>query len=83
MQKIWWRTLAVRRVRHKLFISASRHFLLSDRWPSSFKACLSLSGCGLAAFPCRLSSGIVKIVPVVGHPAAAPLDACADFIDPG
>jgi hypothetical protein len=25
-------------------------------------ACLSLSGCGLAAFPCRLSSGIVKIV---------------------
>jgi ADP-heptose:LPS heptosyltransferase len=37
MQKTWWRTLAVRRVRHKLFISASRHFLFSDRWPSSFK----------------------------------------------
>src|SRR5260221_2985901 len=37
MQKNWWRTLAVRRVRHKLFISASRHFLFSDRWPPSFK----------------------------------------------
>jgi hypothetical protein len=26
MQKTWWRTLAVRRVRHRLFVSASRHF---------------------------------------------------------
>jgi hypothetical protein len=37
MQKNCWRTLAVRRVRHRLFISASRHFLFSDRWPPSFK----------------------------------------------
>jgi hypothetical protein len=44
--------------------------------------CLSLPGCGLAAFPCRATSSIVKIVPAVGHPAAAPLDACADVIDP-
>jgi hypothetical protein len=43
--------------------------------------CVSLSGCGLVAFPCRLGSAVVKIVPVVGHPAAAPLDACADAID--
>jgi hypothetical protein len=43
--------------------------------------CIALSGCGVAAFPCRASSAIVKIVPVVGHPAAAPLDACADAID--
>ena len=37
MQKTWWRTLAVRRVRHKIFISASKHFLFSDRWPRSFR----------------------------------------------
>lgn len=45
-------------------------------------ACLSLTGCGVAAFPCRASSAVVKIVPVVGHPVAAPLDACASAIDP-
>ena len=40
-----------------------------------------LSGCGLAALPCRVGSAVIKVVPVVGHPAAAPLDACADVID--
>lgn len=44
-------------------------------------ACFMLSGCGLVAFPCRLTSAVVKIVPVVGHPVAAPLDACAEAID--
>ena len=43
--------------------------------------CSVLSGCGVAALPCRVSSAALKIVPVVGHPAAAPLDACADAID--
>jgi len=43
---------------------------------------LSLSGCGLVAAPCRVGSAVIKIVPVVGHPAAAPTDACADAIDP-
>jgi len=42
----------------------------------------SLSGCGLAAAPCRIASAGLKIVPVVGHVAAAPTDACADVIDP-
>jgi hypothetical protein len=42
----------------------------------------SLSGCGLAAAPCRVASAGLKIVPVVGHVAAAPTDACADVIDP-
>ncbi|MEM5439002.1 DUF6726 family protein [Paraburkholderia diazotrophica] len=42
----------------------------------------SLSGCGLAAAPCRIASAGLKIVPVVGHAAAAPTDACADVIDP-
>lgn len=43
---------------------------------------LALSGCGLAAAPCRIASAGLKIVPVVGHVAAAPTDACADVIDP-
>jgi hypothetical protein len=46
-------------------------------------ACLALplSSCAVAAFPCRLASATLKIVPVVGHPAAAPFDTCADAID--
>ena len=39
---------------------------------------LGLSGCGLAAAPCRIGSAVIKIVPVVGHAAAAPPDAFAD-----
>ena len=44
--------------------------------------CAGLAGCGLAAAPCRVASAGLKIVPVVGHVAAAPTDACADAIDP-
>ena len=43
---------------------------------------VSLAGCGLAAAPCRVASAGIKIVPLVGHVAAAPTDACADVIDP-
>ncbi|QDW51022.1 DUF6726 family protein [Burkholderia sp. KBS0801] len=42
----------------------------------------SLAGCGVAAAPCRIASAGLKIVPLVGHVAAAPTDACADVIDP-
>ncbi|MCA7930270.1 hypothetical protein LGM45_14620 [Burkholderia cepacia] len=42
----------------------------------------SLTGCGVAAAPCRVASAGLKIVPLVGHLAAAPTDACADVIDP-
>jgi hypothetical protein len=42
-----------------------------------------LSGCGVAAAPCRVGSAGLKMVPLVGHVAAAPTDACADVIDPG
>ncbi len=42
----------------------------------------SLSGCGLFAAPCRVGSAALKIVPLVGHVAAAPTDACAAVIDP-
>ncbi len=45
-------------------------------------ACLGLAGCGVVAAPCRVSSGVLKAVPVAGHVAAAPTDACADVIDP-
>lgn len=41
-----------------------------------------LSGCGLAAAPCRVGSAALKIVPLVGHAAATPTDACAGAIDP-
>ncbi|CAD6521942.1 DUF6726 family protein [Paraburkholderia metrosideri] len=44
--------------------------------------CSAVSGCGLAAAPCRIASAGLKIVPVVGHVAAAPTDACAGAIDP-
>ncbi len=45
-------------------------------------ALLLLSGCGLAAAPCRIGSAALKIVPVVGRIAAAPTDGCAAVIDP-
>lgn len=41
-----------------------------------------LSGCGVLAAPCRLGSAVIKMVPVVGHTAALPTDACAAMIDP-
>lgn len=41
-----------------------------------------LGGCGLAAAPCRVVSAGLKIVPLVGHAAATPTDACAAAIDP-
>jgi hypothetical protein len=45
-------------------------------------AMLPLSGCGLAAAPCRIASAALKILPLVGHMAAASTDACATAIDP-
>ena len=41
-----------------------------------------LTGCGVMAAPCRLGSAVIKMVPVVGHAAALPTDACAAIIDP-
>lgn len=42
----------------------------------------SLSGCGVLAAPCRVGSAVIKMVPLVGHVAAVPTDACAAVIDP-
>ncbi|WP_311197054.1 DUF6726 family protein [Sheuella amnicola] len=44
--------------------------------------CAILSGCGVAAAPCRVASAVLKMVPVVGHAAAVPTDGCAAAIDP-
>ncbi len=41
-----------------------------------------LAGCGALAAPCRVGSAALKVVPLVGHVAAAPTDACAGAIDP-
>lgn len=41
-----------------------------------------LSGCGLAAAPCRVGSAVLKIFPFVGHTVAKPADACVEAIDP-
>jgi hypothetical protein len=41
-----------------------------------------LGGCGVLAAPCRVGSAVIKMVPVVGHAAALPTDACAAAIDP-
>lgn len=40
-----------------------------------------LSGCAVVAFPCRIVSAGLKIVPVVGDVAAVPTDACAAALD--
>ena len=41
-----------------------------------------LAGCGVVAAPCRIGSAVFDMVPLVGHVAAAPTDACAGAIDP-
>lgn len=45
-------------------------------------ACLALSGCGVAAAPCRVASAALDMIPMVGHAAATPTDSCAAAIDP-
>jgi hypothetical protein len=52
------------------------------RWAAVVLCAFALSGCGLAAAPCRVASAGLKIVPLVGHAAALPTDACAAAIDP-
>ncbi len=41
----------------------------------------SLAGCGVVAAPVRVSSAVVKVVPVAGDVVAAPHDVTADVID--
>jgi len=44
-------------------------------------AAASLAGCGVVAAPVRITSAVVKVVPVAGDVVAAPLDVTADTID--
>jgi hypothetical protein len=44
-------------------------------------AAASLTGCGVAAFPVRVGSAAMKVVPVAGDVVAYPLDKTADVID--
>lgn len=44
-------------------------------------AALSLSGCAVAALPCRLTADVVEVVPVAGGAASTPFSACASAID--
>lgn len=74
-------TAAVRNIPGALFDRRAGGSLL--RRISLLVLCLTLSGCGLAAAPCRVGSAALKIVPVIGHAAATPTDACANAIDPG
>ncbi|MDN7176531.1 hypothetical protein M0D69_00525 [Caballeronia sp. SEWSISQ10-4 2] len=52
------------------------------KWCAMVALCATLAGCGVAAAPCRVASAGLKMVPLVGHVAAAPTDVCADVIDP-
>jgi len=44
---------------------------------------LALSGCGLVAAPCRITTAGLDVVPLVGHAVGTPTRACANAIDPG
>ena len=44
-------------------------------------AAVSLSACGLVAFPFRLTGDVIEIVPVIGKPIGAPIHAIGDAID--
>ena len=79
------RCLYVRSLAMKLFSDVFARHRRLGRCSALAMGCalsLALGGCGLAAAPCRIASAGLKIVPVVGHVAAAPTDACADVIDP-
>ena len=41
----------------------------------------NLAACGVVAAPVRVTSAVVKVVPVAGDVVAAPLDVTADVID--
>ena len=52
------------------------------RFAAILSVLAALGGCGVVAAPCRVGSAVLDMVPLVGHVAAAPTDACADIIDP-
>ena len=69
-----------------LRLAASREMVLTYKSLMAMAAlvavAMGLGGCGVMAAPCRVTSAALKMVPVVGHVAAVPTDACAAVIDP-
>ncbi|MGH7160113.1 MAG: DUF6726 family protein [Acetobacteraceae bacterium] len=63
-------------------LDAMRNVIRMCLGAAGLVALVALSGCGLVAAPCRVTSAGLKIVPAVGQVAAAPTDACANAIDP-
>jgi ADP-heptose:LPS heptosyltransferase len=61
MEKKWWRSLTIRRIRHGVFVSASKHFLFSDRWPRSWNK------------PERLADQYTMLLDAVGMPERSDL----------
>ncbi|HEY8612335.1 MAG TPA: DUF6726 family protein [Roseomonas sp.] len=57
------------------------HFARLARFALVVAAAAGLAGCGVVALPFRATSAVVKVVPVVGDVAAAPLDVTADVLD--
>jgi hypothetical protein len=62
-------------------LNVFRRGLRAACWLTLGAMLLSLDGCGVAALPCRLTAATLDILPVVGHAAATPFDACASAID--
>ncbi len=69
MEKLWWRCLAIRRIRHRVYISASKHFLFSGRWPRSWQK------------PAHLSRQYNMLLDAAGMPVRASLPP-PNFRDP-
>jgi hypothetical protein len=65
----------------RFFQRARRAAVCLAMWSAMGAALLPLNGCAVAALPCRVTSATLKILPVVGHAAATPFDACAAAID--
>ncbi|WP_109478310.1 DUF6726 family protein [Paraburkholderia sp. C35] len=65
----------------RIFTRAKRAVARLAMWSAVGAAVVPLDGCAVAALPCRLTSATLKILPVVGHVASTPFDACAAAID--
>ncbi len=55
-EKVWWQTLIVRRVRHRCFVSASKHFIFSHCWPRDWRK------------PAHLSEQYLMLLDALGTP---------------
>lgn len=40
-----------------------------------------LTGCAVAAAPCRITGAVARVIPLIGDPVGETLEACGDAID--